>query len=197
MITIPQVFVLTGTPGTGKTTVSRLLSNKLHAKHIELSKYSKENGYILEEDEERDTSIVDMDALGGALRKEIAGKDIVILDGHYGQDLLDKDEVDMVFILRKQPWNLQLVLEERGYAGEKVWENLEAEIIGVITHQSAETYPEEKLVEIDTSEKTPEATAEDIISIIRDGKKDKLKPIDWIESPKTLALLLRRPCTLS
>ena len=134
MITIPQVFAITGTPGTGKTTVSRILSNKLEAHHIKLSSYSKENGYILEEDEERDTSIVDMDALGVAIQKEITGKKIVILDGHFGQDLLDPDDVERVFILRKQPWDLKTVLYQREYSSEKVWENLEAEIMGVITH---------------------------------------------------------------
>lgn len=195
MITIPQVFVLTGTPGTGKTTVSRILSNKLEAHHIELSSYTKEKGFILEEDEERDTSIVDMDALGEAIKKEITGKNIVILDGHYSQDLLDQDEVVRVFILRKQPWDLKLVLEQREYAGDKVWENLEAEIMGVITHQSSEIYPPEKLVEIDTSGKTPEDSAEEIIVFIQEGKRGKFEPIDWIEAPETLELLLRRPCT--
>ena len=197
MITIPQVFVITGTPGTGKTTVSRILSNKLHAHHVELSSYSKENGYILEEDEERDTSIVDMDALGVAIQKEITGKKIVILDGHFGQDLLDPDDVERVFILRKQPWDLKTVLYQREYSSEKVWENLEAEIMGVITHQSTENYPVEKLVEVDTSGKTPEETVEEIIELIQEGKTTDFNPIDWILNPETLGLLVSRPCTLS
>ena len=196
MITIPQVFVITGTPGTGKTTVSRILSSKLQAHHIELSKYSKENGYILEEDEERDTSIVDMDTLGNALLDEISDKETVIIDGHYGQDLLDPEIIERVIILRKQPWDLKPVLEQRGYFSDKVWENLEAEIMGVITHQSIELYPEEKLVEVDTSGKTPDETAEEITALLHDGGRE-FKPIDWVTHPETMRVLLSRPCTLS
>lgn len=195
-MTIPQVFVITGTPGTGKTTVSRILSKKLNAPHIELSRYAKEKGYIIEEDEARDTSVVNMDALGEAIIGEISSKDTAIIDGHYGQDLLDPSTVDMVFILRRKPWDLKPVLESRDYSSEKVWENLEAEIMGVITHQSIELYPEGKLFEIDTSDRIPEETAEEITSLLHEGNREKFKPIDWVEAPETLRLLLSRPCTL-
>jgi adenylate kinase len=193
VISIPQILIITGTPGTGKSTVSRFLSDRLNAKHIELSKYARAQGYILEEDNERDTSIVDMEALSMAIRKEIADKALII-DGHYGQELLDPDEVDRVFILRKQPWELKPILEKRGYSSEKVWENLEAEIMGVITHQSIEIYTEEKLVEIDTSGKPLQVTIKEILDYKQGVKFD---PIDWVTHPETLRLLLNRPCILS
>lgn len=196
MITIPQVFVITGTPGTGKTTVSKVLSTKMGATHIELSKFSKENGYILEEDEARDTSVVDMDAINEAVSKIVAESDNpVILDGHYAQDVLDPEQIEKVVILRKQPWDLKTMLEEREYHGEKVWENLEAEIMGVITVQSAEIYPPEKLVEVDTSEKTITETVEEITATINIKENTKFDPIDWVLHPETLRLLMSRPCT--
>lgn len=197
MIAIPRVFVLTGTPGTGKTTVSRLLSTKLGAHHIELTKYSKEKGLVIEEDDERDTSVVDLETLCEAIKHEIMDKDeTVVLDGHFAHELLDPEMVERVFILRKQPWLLRNELENRMYDSEKVWENLEAEIVGVITGECMERYPEEKLVEIDTSEKNPEETLEEITKNIETGAKKSLTPIDWVAYPETLRLLLSRPCTL-
>ena len=189
----PKVFVLTGTPGTGKSTISRILSDKMDATHIELSKYAKEKRLILEKDVERDTSVVDMDALSLAIRGEVEDKTLII-DGHYGQELLDPDEVDRVFILRKKPWELKSVLENRGYHSEKVWENLEAEIVGVITHQSMAIYPEDKLVEIDTSGKSPDEIVKEILKF---KQGIKLEPRDWVTHPETLRLLLSKPCTLS
>lgn len=195
MITIPRVFIITGTPGTGKTTVSQSLSTILPAHHIELSKYSKENGYILEEDFERNTSIVDMDALRMALLEEIRDKEVVTIDGHYGQDLMDTTLVERVIILRKQPWDLKPVLEKRGYSNKKIWENLEAEIMGIITHQTIELFPLRKIIEVNTSEKTPDQSTEEILALI-DGENRDLNPIDWVTYPETMRVLLSRPCTL-
>jgi adenylate kinase len=134
-----------------------------------------------------------MDALSEAIRKEITSNSVII-DGHYGQDLLDPSEVDRVFILRKQPWDLKPILEERNYSSEKVWENLEAEIMGVITHQSSEVYPQSKLIEADTSSKNPEETADEVLALMK--QEVKFEPIDWVTHPETLRLLLSRPCTL-
>lgn len=195
MIAIPRVFVITGTPGTGKTTVSRLLSTKLNVHHIELTEYCKEKGFVIEEDEERDTSVVDLDTLSEAVKYEIEDKEgTIILDGHFAHELLEPEMVELVFVLRKKPWLLKTELENRMYHSEKVWENLEAEIVGVITGESMEKYS--KLVEIDTSEKTPEDTTAEIIDIIKKGENPKFTPIDWVAYPETLRLLLSRPCTL-
>ena len=67
-MTIPPVYIVTGTPGTGKTTVSTILSEKLGARNIELSKFAIENGYVIEDDVERDTKVVDMEALESAVQ---------------------------------------------------------------------------------------------------------------------------------
>ncbi|TRO50664.1 AAA family ATPase, partial [Candidatus Bathyarchaeota archaeon] len=85
---IPPIYLITGTPGTGKTTISKILSDKLGARHIELSLYAKENGCIIEDDPERDTKVVDMDALEEAL-EGLAETDIpLVIDGHYSHELL-------------------------------------------------------------------------------------------------------------
>ncbi len=197
MITIPQVFILTGTPGTGKSTVSRIFSERLDAKHVELSQFSKEHGLIIEEDEERDTSVVDIDALKEAIASMITtSPKPLVIDGHYAHELVEPNSVSKVIILRHKPWHLRNVLEHRLYHSEKVWENVEAEIMGVITNESIELFSEEKLVEVETSGKTPDETVDEIVAII-EGDKPEFLPIDWVSYPETLRLLLSRPCTLS
>jgi adenylate kinase len=196
-MTIPPVYIVTGTPGTGKTTVSTILSERLGARHIELSNFSIENDYVVEDDVGRDTKVVNMDALGSAVRRIIEkSTSPIIVDGHYAHDLVDEPLISYLFVLRKQPWDLKDVLETRHYSSEKVWENLEVEIMGIITGEALELVPPSKVVEIDTSGQSLDETAEQIHEIIVCCTKPDMPIIDWVTYPETLRLLLSRPCTL-
>ena len=196
-MTISPVYIVTGTPGTGKTTVSTILSEKLGARHIELSKFSIENGYVIEEDVERDTKVVDMDAIGSTVRDIIEkSASPVIIDGHYAHELVDESLITCLFVLRRQPWDLKGVLEARLYSSDKVWENLEAEIMGVITEEALEIIPSSKVIEVDTSSQSSHETAEQIHNLIEGGAATDKLIIDWVTYPETLRLLLSRPCTL-
>ena len=169
----------------------------MDAKHIELSVYAKEKGLILENDDERDTQVVDMDALGDSLEDivKLSNRSIIV-DGHYSHELFDEKIVHMVFVLRKAPWELYEVLQNRLYSYEKVWENLEAEIMGVIPDE-AQDFPLEKLHEVDTTGKSADEIALEIVGVIRGEKPTNFGPIDWVTYPETLKVLVNRTCTLS
>jgi adenylate kinase len=132
-----------------------------------------------------------------ALNKEMKGsKTPLIIDGHYSHDLYYEKEVSCVFVLRKAPWELQKVLQERLYSSKKVWENLEAEIMGVIAEESRENFNIEVLQEVNTTGKEEEESVVEMQDII-EGKSVSFKPIDWITFPQTLQVLVNRTCTLS
>ena len=196
-MTIPSVYIVTGPPGTGKTTVSTILSERLGARHIELSRFSIENGYVIEDDVERDTKVVDMGALGSAV-KDIIDKSVspVIIDGHYAHELIEEPVISFLFVLRKRPWDLKSVLEARQYSSDKVWENLESEIMGVITGDALELIPSSKVIEVDISDQSPQETVNQIHRMIEGGAALGNPIIDWVAHPETLRLLLSRPCTL-
>ncbi len=151
---------------------------------------------IAADDPERDTQVVDMDALAEALKKETEkSTKPMIIDGHYSHDLVDNPS--LVVVLRKAPWELQTVLQNRLYSYDKVWENLEAEIMGVIAEETLEAYPVELILEVDTTGKTPTDSGEEILSVIRGEKQPSIEPIDWVTYPETLRVLVNRTCTLS
>ena len=140
--------------------------------------------------------MVDMDALSVALKKEVeAATQPIIIDGHYSHDLIHNPT--NVIVLRKAPWELHEILQNRLYSYEKVWENLEAEIMGVIMEETRENYPDEIIHECDTTDKTPEESVEEIITVINKEVKPHIEPIDWVTYPETLRVLVNRTCTLS
>jgi adenylate kinase len=139
-----------------------------------------------------------MDALSQAImRVAEQSEGTLILDGHYSHELLDANVVDHVFVLRKAPWRLIEILQNRLYSYEKVWENVEAEIIGVIMQEAIDLYPPEKLHELDTTNKEPEETVKEILQVINGEKATRVEPLDWIAYPETLRLLVNKTCTSS
>jgi adenylate kinase len=185
---------VTGTPGTGKTTISKKLSKNKNWRHIELSKFAKEMNCIIEYDGQRKTEIVNMESLKKILLNELINIETsVIIDSHYSHELFNDNEVSIVIVLRKAPWKLRKVLEMRGYSQEKIWENIEAEIMGVILHEVKGKFIHEKIFEIDISQKSSNETILEIQGII-EGKRDKIDSIDWLNCTKTLRLLEKKTC---
>lgn len=175
---------LTGTPGTGKTSVSKFLERKRHWKVIHLNDLIKEEHLYTEVDEERDTVIADMELVRRLLAEIISGKEneLIILESHLAHYI-----ADIVIILRAYPPELKTRLKARGYSEEKIRENIEAEALDVILIEAFDWC--KKVFEINTTGKRIDETGHDIETIIDhilSGSEEELseyKPgsIDWID----------------
>jgi adenylate kinase len=190
---------LTGTPGTGKTSVSKLLEEHRGWKVVYLNDLIKEEHLYSEVDEERDAVIADMELIRKRLAgifEEEKGKDgekekvngeekenITIIESHLAHYI-----TDIVIVLRAYPPELKKRLEKRGYSEEKINENAEAESIDLILAEAFEWC--KKVFEVNTTGRTAEETAADVEKIIDhllSGKEDELQEyvpgsLDWIDS---------------
>lgn len=161
-------MAITGTPGTGKTTLAEEL--RCMGRHvIDLNRLAQEKGLLGEYDAIRDTYEVDIDLLD----QELPEGDIII-EGHLSH-LLD---VDTVLILRCDPRVLEQRLEDRGYLSAKVRENAMAEALDVILVESLESDAE--VLEVDATH----ASVKDLVKVVEDilaGEKMKYGTgnIDW------------------
>ncbi len=115
-----MLIALTGTPGTGKSTVAAELALRGHRV---IRSNDTIGPYILERDEDQDTNIVDTEKWSSEFPEHEG-----IVEGHLSHLL----NADRIIVLRCRPDVLKKRLEMRGYPPEKVIENVEAEILDVI-----------------------------------------------------------------
>lgn len=173
--------MITGTPGVGKTTVSRKLALILNAIYVNISNFIKENKLKTTIDCDRETLIVDVVEVSQALEKILEKKyGTVIIDGHYAVDVIPSTEVSMVFVLRRDPRELEDVLHKRGYNTKKIWENIDAEILDVCLSDVLSTIDSTRVCEIDVSGKNLDLIVEEITGIINKNKSCSFGKIDWL-----------------
>lgn len=165
---------ITGTPGTGKTEISKKLSMRLEWKLVPINDIAEDLDAYLGEDDKRGVKILDMDRINDYF-DEFEGD--VIIEGHTAHEV----PCDIVIVLRCDPTVLEKRLKGR-YSDkpEKVKENVDAEIIGVITSDAVEI--NKKVYEIETSRKSVKKNVEEIMDIL-DGNSQEYKvgSIDWLE----------------
>lgn len=176
-----SVYVLAGTPGTGKKSVAAKLAEQCGVLVVNLSSLVLERGMVIAYDQERDSYIIDEERVVGFIEEyvsRLSGE--VVFTTHY-PEILPKNIVHAVFILRTHPLVLEERLLNRGWSRRKVDENVMAEILGVVAYSALEVFGEERVYEIDTTTKRPEEVAEAICRAIRG--EITLEPgvrIDWL-----------------
>jgi adenylate kinase len=132
-----MVIIVTGTPGTGKTTYAKALAQQLGYRYLDLHEFIVAKGLAEEKDVERDSLIIDEQALVEALLPTVVARPETVVDGHLSY-CVPPEHVTKCVVTKCELKELKTRLEARGYSEAKVRENLDAEIFDVCLHDSAE-----------------------------------------------------------
>src|SRR5665647_917213 len=87
-------IALTGTPGTGKTTISNVLKDEFGLKVVDLNEVIHAFQYYMGWDDNRNCGIVDLEAL-----RAHTFEDRLVIEGHISHQL----SVERVIVLRTNP----------------------------------------------------------------------------------------------
>ena len=137
-----KIIIVTGVPGTGKTTLSKLLAKKLNFYYLDvnklISRYKLSEGY----DKKRRAKIIDTNKLNNKLIAEIKNfkrqnekyKGIII-DSHLSH-YLPRKYADFCIVTKCDIKELNKRLKKKKFHESKIKENIEAEIFDVCFNEA-------------------------------------------------------------
>ena len=165
-----KTIIVTGTPGTGKTTLAKKLSKKLNFLYLDVNDFIFRNKLSEGYDNKRRTKIIDVKKLNKFLIKEIktikkkalnqkSSKKIqlknkikkiegIVIDSHLSH-YLPKKYVDLCIVARCNILELNRRLKKKGFHRPKIKENLQAEIFEICYNEAKRKKHE--IISVDTS----------------------------------------------
>ncbi len=167
---MPRVFYIAGTPGVGKTTLGQLISQKIGLKFLELRD-------ILQAGQLDGLLEVDGRTLSSRAGKILRSKSADVLIATHIAFKPRGFNVERVFVLRRNPFEIIDNLRRRRYPEEKVLENAEAEFLGIVYFDMLKKFGPEKTWQINTSHRTIDETTTLLLNGFRGENINE--EVDW------------------
>ncbi|KAG0491693.1 hypothetical protein HPP92_004734 [Vanilla planifolia] len=139
----PNILV-TGTPGTGKTTTCSLLVDATQLRHINVGELVKAKNLHDGWDEEFECDIINEELVCDELEDKMEDGGYVV--DYHGCDFFPEHWFDRVVVLQTDNSILHDRLTSRGYMGAKLMNNIECEIFQVLLEEARSSYAENVVV---------------------------------------------------
>ena len=184
--------LVTGTPGTGKTTTSRLLARELRSSYLDPRSLLRHKGIDYVYDRNRRTLVVSLKRLRNALCKRAARVDHgLVIDSHIALETDVQPRLVRAIVLRCDPLVLERRLERKRWSKSKIGENLLAEILDVCLWDAVKAYGWNRVLEIDTTRKSARHVVQLIMKDLGKKRIQKQPHVDWLSTLKRRGILAR------
>ena len=191
-LTKGTAILITGTPGTGKTTISRLLATELRACYVDPKTLLRRKEIDYTYDEKRKTRTVSLKRLRNRLCERTARTDHgLVIDSHIALETGPLPRLVRAIVLRCDPIVLERRLERKRWSKSKIGENLQAEILDICLWDAVENYGWNKILEIDTTENAPSRVIQLIMKDMHKKRIQRQPKVDWLLSLKRKGILAR------
>ena len=159
-----MIIIVSGSVGTGKSSISKELARKLKFKYIDVNKLVKENKLRDKYIKELDTYEVNINKLNKFLIKLIKSSKNLVIDSHLSH-YLSNNYVNYCVICKCDIKVLNKRLKLRKYSDIKIRENLDSEIFDVCLVEALEN--KHKVIIVDTSKNSISKCVNEVLNKIK------------------------------
>lgn len=176
--------VITGTPGVGKHTIAESLSIEMGKIPIlDINQIILSENLLIDCPENKNNNEVDVqktyEFLTLLLSKDEFQNSIIV--GHLAPYVVHSDLVDLVVILRRSPYELKKIYQERFYSESKTQDNINSEILGILSYDATKNFEFSKLSELENSSTLPPSSvSHSIADMCLNAKSRSFGHIDWL-----------------
>ncbi|KAG2290382.1 hypothetical protein Bca52824_049986 [Brassica carinata] len=160
-------ILITGTPGTGKSTTASALAEATNFKHICVGDLVKEKNLHDGWDDQFECHVINKDLVCDELEDIMEGGGNIV--DYHGCDFFPERWFDRVVVFQTENSVLYDRLTRRGYSGTKLSNNIECEIFQVMLEEASDSYKEEIVTAMQSD--TIEDISDNVVSLT-----------EWIES---------------
>jgi len=163
-----MILGISGTPGTGKTVVGKIVAERLGVPYIDLSSLVKRKKLHSGMDKKRGSFVVSRQKLLKEFKRLKQLHEDLVVEGHFVEEV----HPDTTVVLRCRPDVLEKRLKRREYPFRKIRENVLAEILDVCSVNAGSS------IEIETHNRSPKEAAK-LVERIWHGKKPRLRQVSY------------------
>jgi len=190
---LERIIIVTGTPGVGKTVLSRLLARETGSEIIHLGELVKKEKLYRKFDRSTRSYIIDELRTRRRLLdlfRAHTGKRLVI-ETHWLGSFIPKRHGMVAIVVRLDPLILARRLKARKWPRQKAWENVEAEMIDLCLYESLRYLGAKRVYQVDATRKRPTELLRETLKLLSAGRGwDGLTP-DWLARYDPLELSRR------
>jgi adenylate kinase len=172
-------LLVLGTPGVGKSDLSRSLGKRLGLDVIELGRVVRENKLYNRFDPSTRSYEIDERRVRKYLVNSIGKNDVVIATHSVGRAFPPR-RVRLAIVLRLDPVVLYRRLRARGWTRRKAWENVESELVDVCLEEAVRLLGREKVVEVDTTNLSQSNVLSRALDAVNVKNKFSWSGVDWL-----------------